>query len=104
MSDGILELRHYTAADGRGDAVLRRLEEHTFPICASLGMRLLGYGQEPDDPDQVHYVLAWDDVDQMLAGWKTFVADPRWQAVVAETDADGPLVVTIKRTVLKDTR
>jgi hypothetical protein len=98
--DGIIELRHYTAVSGRGDAVLRRLQQQTFPLCDALGMRLVAWGRDGDDPDLLLYALAWNDADEMLAGWKAFAADPRWQKIVAETEADGPLVANIKRTVL----
>jgi hypothetical protein len=96
----ILEWRHYTTVDGRGAAVLRRLEEHTFPLCEALGMRLVACGQDAKGPEHVHYVMAWRNTGEMLAGWKAFAADCRWQAIVAETEADGPLVASIERTVL----
>jgi hypothetical protein len=98
--NGIVELRHYTAVSGRGDAVLRRLEEHTFPLCEALGMRLVAWGRDAENPDLVHYALAWTDSDEMLQAWKAFGADPRWREILAETEADGPLVETITRTVL----
>jgi hypothetical protein len=101
MSAGpILEWRHYVAAPGRADDLLRRFRDDTFGLFADHGIVVSAFGQDLEDPHQLHYVLAWPDRETMESTWAAFAADPRWQELRARSEADGPLVDSIASRVL----
>jgi hypothetical protein len=100
-ADGILEWRHYVAAPGCADRLVRRFHAHTFPLFDAHGMRVLAFGRDDEGPGHLHYVLAWRDEEQMRGTWEAFVADARWTRVREVTERDGPLIASIERRVLR---
>jgi hypothetical protein len=92
--DRLYELRIYTAAEGKLDALHDRFRKHTDKIFAKHGMRAIGYWRPMDAPKSKNimiYVLEHKDADSAAASWKAFAADPDWQAAKASTEADGKL-------------
>jgi hypothetical protein len=96
----ILEWRHYVAAPGRADDLLRRFREGTLQLFADHGMVVSAFGQDLEDPHHLHYVVAWADRETMDSTWAAFAADARWQDLRARSEADGPLVESIDSRVL----
>jgi hypothetical protein len=101
MSAGpILEWRHYTAAPGRAEDLVRRFREGTLELFADHGIVVQAFGQDVEDPHHLHYVLAWPDRAAMESTWAAFAADPRWVELRARTEADGAIVESIDSRVL----
>jgi hypothetical protein len=96
----ILEWRHYTAVDGRGDEVERRFRDHTFDLFRDHGIGVLTFGRDAEEPDHFHYVVGWADRDAMDAAWAAFAADDRWKQVRDASEADGAIVARIDRRIL----
>ena len=46
------------------------------------------------------YTLAFADLADMDARWMAFAQDPEWIAAEAASEADGPLIATLRRRVL----
>ncbi len=97
----LFELRRYVAEPGRAEAVADRFRRHTLDLFDAHGFVVTAFWQDADDPGVLLYVMEWADRDAMEAGWAGFIADPRWAAIVAETEADGPIVTTIERTYME---
>jgi hypothetical protein len=96
----VLEWRRYLAAPGKAQALLERFERDTFPLFADYGIRVLAFGQQVDDPHELHYVCDWDSVEQMKDVWTRWAVDERWLKLKAASEADGPLVLIIESKVL----
>ncbi|WP_019929615.1 NIPSNAP family protein [Nocardia sp. BMG111209] len=96
----IHELREYTALPGRSEALHRRFADDTLALFAELGLRVEGFWHEIGNRSRIVYLLAFPDAETAAAHWARFRADPRWLALKARTERDGPLIAEIRSTVL----
>jgi len=105
----LFELREYTAAPGRLDALNARFRDHTVALFEKAGMSNFGYwtpmkGQKGEDNTLI-YILAHKDRAAADASWKKFHDDPDWNAAkkASEEKAGGPLTVEkgVKSTFMK---
>jgi hypothetical protein len=90
----IYEYRKYVAIPGKLPEIHARFEKQTIPLFERHGIRVVGFwvpvvGQLVNE---LHYILKWDDLAQQERTWKEFFATGEWDRVVAETEADGPLI------------
>ena len=98
------ELRIYTAAEGKFDAMLARFRDHTVDLFAKHGMTNIGYWTPVENPDGLlYYVLGFPDRDAREASWAAFIADPEWQTAKTASESDGVLVANIDSMVLQAT-
>ena len=86
------ELRTYTASPDRMDKLLGRFRSHTLRLFEKHGMSNVGYwtavnGENADRT--LIYVMAYPSQEAREASWKAFAADPEWQKVASESQADG---------------
>jgi hypothetical protein len=89
----VFELRTYTAASGKLDALQARFRDHTTKLFERHGMTNIGYWVPVDNADnQLIYLLAFPDKATRDTCWKNFGADPEWLSVVKESEANGKLV------------
>jgi hypothetical protein len=100
----LYELRIYHAQPGKLDALNARFREHTLGLFEKHGMRNVAYWiEQPGEASsdgKVIYVLALASRDAREASWQAFAADPEWQSVAAESEADGKLVARIESTFM----
>ena len=100
----LYELRVYHAEPGKLDALNARFREHTLKLFEKHGMRNVAYWVEQptaESPDgKVIYVLAFPSREARDASWKSFVADPVWQEVAANSQVDGKLIARIDSTLM----
>jgi NIPSNAP len=98
----IYELRIYRCMPGRLAALLLRFQSHTLPIWQRHGIRQAGFWTTliGRSSQELTYMLAWDSMAEREKRWATFLADPEWIAVAAETAKDGQLVETISSQLL----
>jgi hypothetical protein len=97
-STRVFEQRTYTAVDGKLDALIARFRDHTSKIFKKHGMTNIGYWVPQDGPDhnnKLIYILAYPSRDAAKASWDAFRADPEWQKVQKESEANGKLVVKV---------
>lgn len=90
------ELRTYTAAPGKLEAIHARFRDHTRSIFDNHGMTNVLYwrpveGQESLD-GKMMYLLAFPGVAARNQAWRDFAADPEWQKVAADSQVDGQLL------------
>jgi hypothetical protein len=95
----VFEIRTYTAEPGKLDALHARFRDHTLSIFKKHGMTSVGYFAPLDEPlskNTLIYVLAFPSRDAAKKSWDEFRADPEWQKVQKESEADGKLTTNIE--------
>lgn len=95
----LFELRTYTAAPGRLEALKARFREHTIKLFEKHGIKNFGYwtlapGQKGSD-DTLIYILIHKDKDSATKSFDAFRKDPAWIAARKESEekAGGPLTI-----------
>lgn len=91
----VFELRTYHANEGKLDPLLARFRDHTIQIFTKHGMTSVGYWLPTDEPlkgKTLIYMLAFPSREAATKDWAEFKADPEWQKVAAESEANGKLV------------
>ena len=96
-ADGpVYELRTYTAAPGKLDALLARFRDHTCQLFEKHGMANVGYWVPLEGKDgageKLVYLLRHQSRAAAQASWKAFNADPDWQAVRKASEAAGKIL------------
>jgi hypothetical protein len=91
----VYELRLYHVKEGKMDALKARFGDHTDAIFKRHNMKSIGYWSPQDAPDSHNlfiYILEHPSRQEAEKNWAAFQADPEWQKVKAESEANGPLV------------
>jgi hypothetical protein len=88
----LFELRTYTAAPGKMDALLARFRNHTVKLFEKHGMTNVGYWLTAGDNPKLVYVMAYPSKEAREASWKAFMADPDWNKARTESEKDGKLL------------
>src|SRR5437870_5399902 len=102
----IFELRTYTAAPGKMEALNARFRDHTCKLFEKHGMTNIGYWNPTDAKDaeqKLVYLLAFPSREAADASWKAFRADAQWKAVQKASEEDGKLVTKVESVFLKPT-
>ena len=92
QSNRFFELRVYTASPDRMDKLVARFRNHTTRLFERHGMTNVGYwtAVSGDNAERtLVYILAYPSREAREASWKAFQADPVWQQVAKESQADG---------------
>jgi len=88
----LYELRVYTAAPGKLDALNARFRDHTLKLFEKHGMVNIGYWVPiKNDQNKLYYIIAHKDKAARDASFKAFGADPDWQKAYKDSEKDGPL-------------
>jgi hypothetical protein len=102
----VYEMRIYTASPGKLEALNTRFKNHTLGLFTRHGMTNVLYAEplpgQPGAGDTLIYFLAYPDRDRATEAWKAFQADPEWQKVRNDSQADGvKLAAGVKSIFLK---
>src|SRR5437764_425423 len=95
----VYELRIYTAAPGKLDAINARFRDHTTKLFETHGMTNVGYWTPMKDQkgtgNTLVYLLAHRDAEAAKKSWTAFRQDPDWTTAKAasEAKAGGSLTV-----------
>jgi hypothetical protein len=103
----VFELRTYTAAPGKLDALNARFRNHTVALFKKHGMEVVGFWEPLDKEagagEKLVYILAHSSRAAAEASWKAFRADPEWVKVKAESEVGGVLPAKIESVFLAGT-
>jgi hypothetical protein len=94
----VFEIRTYTAAPGKLDALHARFRDHTLAIFKKHNMTSVGYFAPTDEPrskDTLTYILSFPSREAAKQSWDDFRNDPEWQRVSKESEANGRLVTKV---------
>ena len=98
----VFEMRTYTAAPGKFDALKARFRNHTMRLFEKHGMTNIGYWIPADPPNSENtlvYILAYPSREAAKKSWDAFRADPEWQAAAKESEKDGRLLAKAPESV-----
>src|ERR1051325_7806570 len=92
----VYELRIYTTAPGKLDALLARFRDHTCKIFERHGMENIGYWV-PVEKDQgaentLIYIIAHKSRDAAKASLAAFGKDPEWQEARKKSEEGGKIL------------
>ena len=93
----VYELRTYTAPEGKLDALIARFKDHTIRIFNKHKMESVGYWVPQEPKNTLIYILKFPSKEAGEAAWKEFLADPEWQKVQKESEANGRLATKVER-------
>ena len=102
----VFEIRTYTAAPGKFDALHKRFRDHTVRLFTKHGMSHVGYWTPADAPlseNTLIYVLAHRDREAAKKSWAGFRSDPEWLKVRDESQKDGSLTTKVESVFLNPT-
>jgi len=103
----LLELRTYYAMPGKLEDIHKRFRDHTLQIFAKHGMTVVGFWgpvyKKDGSENKLVYMLSFKDRAERDAKWKEFAADPEWQKVSKESDANGKILEKVENIFLYDT-
>jgi hypothetical protein len=105
---GIYELRVYTASDGRLADLDARFRDHTVGLFVKHGMTPIGFWHVATAPgavadNRLYYVMGYRNRADRDRAWTAFAADPEWQRVYRESQANGSLTSKIENFFLTST-
>lgn len=96
----IHELREYVAVPGRAEDLHRRFADQTLHLFREVGLDVAGFWHVADDRRRIAYLVRFGTVAEAQEHWARFASDPRWLAVKASTEQNGPLIESISITYL----
>jgi hypothetical protein len=103
LSYRLYEMRTYYAPEGKLETLLGRFRNHTTKLFEKHGMTNIGYWLPTDNKDnKLVYLLAYPNREARDASWRSFMADPAWQAVQKESEANGKIVAKVESVFLKE--
>jgi hypothetical protein len=100
------ELRTYTTAEGRLDALNARFRDHTNALFKKHGIEIIGFWaptEEPKSKNTLIYILAYPSKEAREESWKAFQADPEWVKAKDESEKDGKIVVHVDSVYMSPT-
>ena len=105
-SNRVFEIRTYTAAPGKFDALNKRFRDHTVKLFTKHGMTHVGYWTPADAPlseNTLIYVLAHQSREAAKKSWDAFRNDPEWIKARDESQKDGTLTAKVESVYLNPT-
>jgi hypothetical protein len=99
----VFELRVYHTLPGRLPALQTRFRDHTITIFNRHHMTSIGYWVPQDSPQKdrtLIYIIAHESREAAKKNWAEFIADPEWQKVAKESEADGEIIEKIDSTYM----
>jgi hypothetical protein len=102
-STRVFEMRTYYTNEGKLDALNARFRDHTIRIFKKHGMTSIGYWVPTEGAQRLVYIIAHESREAAKANWDAFRADPDWQKVAKESEANGKLVHSIESVYMDPT-
>jgi NIPSNAP len=106
-ADQLFELRTYHAAPGKLEALKARFANHSVRLFAKHGVVVVGFWVARDANGQPSndfvYLLAFPNSEARERSWTAFRTDPDWLAARAESEADGPIIISGESVLLDPT-
>ena len=88
----VFELRTYTTNEGKLPDLQARFRDHTMQIFKKHHITNVGYWVPQDKPNTLIYIISHPSRESAKANWDAFRADPEWQKVQKESEANGKIV------------
>jgi hypothetical protein len=93
----VYEMRVYTAAPGKLDALNARFKDHTLKLFEKHGISNVAYFTPIDNKaNKLIYFVSYPSKEAREKAWKEFFADPDWKKAQADSEKDGKLVAKVE--------
>ena len=105
-ADPLFELRVYSAAPGKMDALNKRFRDHTLKFFAKHGIKSVGFWTAIDEKHQgkLYYIVAYPDRQSREKMLMNGIAkDPEFLKAVADSEVDGKLTSEIESVLMSAT-
>lgn len=105
-SEQFFELRIYTAAPGKLEALHKRFRDHAVPMFEKHGIKSVGYWTAVDDEHKgkLYYIIAYPDRESRERMLINGIAkDPAFLKAVAESEKDGKLTEGVESVLMVPT-
>ncbi|MBC8325600.1 MAG: NIPSNAP family protein [Verrucomicrobia subdivision 3 bacterium] len=90
------ELRIYTAAEGKLEALNARFRDHTCKLFEKHGLTNVGYWVPVDQSDnRLIYVISSPSREAHKKSWQAFLNNPDWKKAYKASTQDGALVAKV---------
>jgi hypothetical protein len=101
----IYEMRSYRAMPGRMPDLLKRFDTITLKLFDKHGIKQAGFWttEVGESNHNLIYLVAYESMADREKKWGAFSTDPEWIEKRAETEKNGPLVMTFSNQFLKPT-
>lgn len=102
----VYELRSYTAPPGKLADLQARFRNHTMRIFEKHNMKNHGYWVPQDDPlkdNTLIYIISHESREAAKKNWAAFGADPEWQKVAKESQANGRILLNVSSVYMDPT-
>ena len=101
----VYELRTYTCAEGKLEALKARFRDDTIRIFNKHGIESIGYWVPQDERSKntLIYIVAHPSKEAADKNWKAFQDDPEWKKVAAASEANGKIVLKVDRVFMDPT-
>jgi hypothetical protein len=102
----VLEIRRYTANDGKLEALVKRMGGGEAKLFEKSGMKNVFHAVASDAPESqniYYYVLSHESREAAKKSWDTFRNDPDWKTLRASSEVNGPLVSKAEVTFVSPT-
>jgi len=102
----VFELRTYTPAPGKMDALQARFRDHTCALFEKHGIKNIGYWVNADgkpEDQKLIYIVAHKSREAAGQSWKEFASDPDWKAAQSESEKDGKLAIKVESVYMNPT-
>ena len=102
----VFELRTYTCYEGKLPDLLARFRNHTMRIFERHGITSIAYWVPQDAPasqNTLIYVIAHASREAAKKNWDEFHADPEWQKVQKDSEANGKIVSKVESVFMDPT-
>lgn len=102
----IYELREYEALPGRLPALIQRFDALVIPLWKKHGYKLIGFwtGLIGEGTNvKLHYILAWNGLDERQAILNSFLSDPEWINGRDKSEEGGQFVARVSSRILQPT-
>ena len=96
----IYELRVYTIAQGKEQALHDRFKKHTFDLFKKHGVHVCDFWTELES-GKIYYICAFDSKEQREAIWNKFKNDEDWKIVKSKSEVNGTLAEKVESILLQ---
>lgn len=105
--DQVFELRTYSQLPGRNPAILARFKDHTMKLFKKHGLKNIAYfttiEKDPTVQSKLVYLVSHPSEEIAKTNWTSFVNDPKWKKVAADSEKDGKIIEKIESVYMKPT-
>ena len=98
------EMRIYTAAPGKMDALHKRFRDHTLKLFEKHGIKNVGYWTGTGKNEgKLYFIISYPSEQSRDKHWNAFAQDPEWEKAKRASEEGGKLVEGVEQVFMNPT-